>query len=404
MRTSLFCSLVDVADVGAEQVLDDVCGRAGLDRVTIATAYHAVRDLLPHARTGRVRSIEAGLWIPLDPDLWKQSGLQPQVAGDETTDKALADLLERSRAAERQVDGWTVFLHADRAGLDDGLGAERNVFGDCYPEQLCPADPLTQTYATTLARAVVRSGMPTVVAESLHFHGLEHGVHHERLLFDPGPVGRFLLGLCMCQHCLAAGARAGIDVERFTADVRRILQTAFDSGQQVVGSVETLEQASQLCGGEMGRWIRARQDTVTKLVERVAVACREESGQLILLDMSGAAKGYADGLPTGLSAAAEAWRLGLDLEAIAAFCSIEAIAYAHDPVRVALDLDAYRQRLPGDTLCGAILRPFGTDCSDLQNLTAKVELCRQAGLERLDFYHYGLMPLPTLDRIRLSLE
>ncbi len=176
MRTSLFCSLVDVADVGAEQVLDDVCGRAGLDRVTIATAYHAVRDLLPHARAGRVRSIEAGLWIPLDPDLWKQSVLQPPVVGDETTDEALVDLLERSRAAERQVDGWTVFLHADRAGLDDGLGAERNVFGDCYPEQLCPADPLTQTYATTLARAVVRSGMPTVVAESLHFHGLEHGL------------------------------------------------------------------------------------------------------------------------------------------------------------------------------------------------------------------------------------
>ena len=50
------------------------------------------------------------------------------------------------------------------------------------------------------------------------------------------------------------------------------------------------------------------------------------------------------------------------------------------------------------------MRPFGPDCDGADDLRAKVALAREAGCRRLDFYHYGLMPLPVLDRIAAALS
>ena len=51
MRTSAFCFAGDLADEGLDAVLDDIQDRAGLGGVTMAAAYHASRDVFPHART-----------------------------------------------------------------------------------------------------------------------------------------------------------------------------------------------------------------------------------------------------------------------------------------------------------------------------------------------------------------
>ena len=55
VRTSAFCFAGDLADEGVEVVLDNVQGRAGLGGVTMAAAYHASRDLFPHARARHLR-------------------------------------------------------------------------------------------------------------------------------------------------------------------------------------------------------------------------------------------------------------------------------------------------------------------------------------------------------------
>jgi len=159
-----------------------------------------------------------------------------------------------------------------------------------------------------------------------------------------------------------------------------------------------------LVDGAIAGWLRARLNTVTTLIADVSAACRAEGGRLVVLDSSGAAKGYSDGEPLGDVAPTIAWRFGLDIAAISAHCTVEAIAYARSSARVADDLAAYRA-LIGDTApLGAIVRPFGVDCDSVENLAEKLETIRAAGAERADFYHYGLMPLPTLDRIRTALN
>jgi hypothetical protein len=50
------------------------------------------------------------------------------------------------------------------------------------------------------------------------------------------------------------------------------------------------------------------------------------------------------------------------------------------------------------------MRPVAPDCDSPGNLAAKLRVARAAGVDRVDFYHYGMAPLSALDRIREALE
>src|SRR5258708_13563356 len=57
-------------------------------------------------------------------------------------------------------------------------------------------------------------GVAAVVAESLNYHGLVHGFHHERYFIELGTLGRFLLGLCFCNSSLTTAQRHGGTAEK----------------------------------------------------------------------------------------------------------------------------------------------------------------------------------------------
>ena len=71
------------------------------------------------------------------------------------------------------------------------------------------------------------------------------------------------------------------------------------------------------------------------------------------------------------------------------------MGYAADPAGSARDLDTY-----GESAVSVIFRPSTPDCDSAEDLRAKVDLARERGLGRVDFYHYGLMRLDALDWIR----
>jgi hypothetical protein len=66
-----------------------------------------------------------------------------------------------------------------------------------------------------------------------------------------------------------------------------------------------------------------------------------------------------------------------------------------------LDLEAYRTIARAGAL-NVVVRPVPPDCDSDQNLRDKLEPARELGLNRVDFYHYGLMRLDALDRIRAA--
>jgi hypothetical protein len=392
VQTSIFAFATDIRDEGVDVVLDNVQHRAGLGGVTVAAAYHEARDIFPHNPVRKVRFLESGaIFFRPDPDRWRDVRLQPPVS--EAAD-ALPELMAAATARGMQVHAWTVFLHNGALAEAFPDCAPQNAFGDTYVTELCPANPDVRMYTRVLGSEVARLGVKTIVAESLHYHSLEHGYAHERYFVPLGPRARYLLGLCFCRHCVKAASRAGVDAER-------LQETVCDELGQVFGGAE--EKPLEL-DGDVAGYARAREEVVTTLAAEVADAARAEGAAFVFMDLSGAVKGYADGRPSGEAAPSIAWQLGVDLPAVAEVCErLEAIGYAQDPRRLTFDLEAYRA-LAGDAALHVVLRPMPPDCDSARNLSEKLYLARELGLARVDFYHYGLMPLDALDRIRAAVR
>ena len=382
-----------------ETVLDNVAGRAGLGGVTLAAAYHHGRDIFPHNPKRRVHFLEGGT-VFFQPDTARYQGrvLQPLVSELARESDVLAGLCSAAHARSMRVRAWTVFLHNYSLGEAHPDCASRNVFGDRHVTDLCPSNPEVRTYAAALAADIAAKGVDVVVAESLHFHGLEHGFHHERYFIELGPLGRYLLGLCFCEHCLAAAREHRVDVDHLERAVRLELERRFAATPDPEPAELERGDVEAFADGELGGYLETRAATVSSLVKECA-----EAAPLALIDLSGAIKGYATGRPVGAAAPSIGWQFGIDVSAIAESCQVEAIGYAADPERLRFDLDGYRS-LAGDKNLSVIMRPMAPDCDSAGNLAQKLEVARAAGCTETGFYHYGFMRLESLDLIRAALD
>jgi hydrogenase/urease accessory protein HupE len=381
MDTSIFCFATDLADEGIETLLGNVQERGGLGGVTVAAAYHEGRDVFPHNPKRKVRFLEGGA-VFFEPQALRDVRLRPPVSSVAST---LPDTIRAADARGMPVGAWTVFLHNGALAEAHPDCAPENAFGDRYVTDLCPAHPDVRAFACALAADVARLRVATICAESLHYHAVEHGYAHERYFVPLSPRVRYLLGLCFCEHCLAAARANGVDGEAVRRAARSEIERAFE-GEDAGGDPERDEYA------------RVRERVVTGLVEEVAEAAGDVPVEFI--ELSGAVKGYATGRPAGGPAREIAWQFGIDVDAVAnASAGLQAVGYAADPARVAADLDVY-----GNAAASLILRPGPPDCDSAENLREKVALARARELQRVDFYHYGLMRLDALDLIHAALS
>src|SRR5918995_4713647 len=210
METSMLAFASDLHDEGVGTVLDNVQNRAGVNGLTMAVAYHDARDVFPHNPVRKVRYLEGGAHF-FPPDVARYGNLQPRVSELARSGDPLGELCEAASERGMHVNAWAVFLHNDRLGFSHPECATQNAFGDRYLTDLCPSNPEVRAYARALVSDIARYEISTILAESLHFHVLAHGYHHERYFEELGTVGIYLLGLCFCTHCLAAARRTGVD-------------------------------------------------------------------------------------------------------------------------------------------------------------------------------------------------
>ncbi|MGN6564883.1 MAG: hypothetical protein ACTHMU_19665 [Thermomicrobiales bacterium] len=408
MQGAIFMFATDLHDEGFDAVLDNVQQRAGLHGVSLACAYHHARDIFPHNPVRRVRFLEGGT-VFFQPDPARYAGLRiaPQVSRLAQEVDILAELVARAERRGLAVRAWTVFLHNSTLGERHPDCAIHNAFGDPYITALCPAHPDVRAYARALAADLAGRGVTAILAEALGYAAFDHGYHHERSFIPLSPVVRFLLGLCFCEHCASAIGRQGVDVARLRQFTQTQLLAVLAGEPHILpDGPATWGTLAGLADGELGRFLIARQAIVTSLAQEVTTAVEQAgSARFVVMDMAGAAKGYATGQPAGDPAPASAWQDGLDLPALSRTChGIEAIGYTQDPERLRLDLDAYGHTLAPGTPLAVALRPMLPDCDTTANLAAKVAEARQAGVGWLDFYHYGFIQLPVLDRIREAMQ
>ena len=394
----------DLCDEGLDTVLDNVQERAGVDGLTVAVAYHDARDLFPHNPVHKVRYLEGGaVFFQPDESLYEGLQLQPRVAELAQRSDPLYDLCGAAGERGMSANAWAVFLHSDRLGFTHPECATQNAFGDRYLTDLCPSNPEVRAYARALASDISRYEISTILAESLHFHGLTHGYHHERYFEELGTVGTYLLGLCFCSHCLEAARRVGVDAEMAHRSVRDELERRFAGDGGSMDDEELTQERLALLGDQqLLGYLDARMETVSSLAAELSMAVGEGTS-ITFLDLSGAEKGFATGYPTGDAASAIGWQMGIDVNALAEVCdTIEVAGYAADPNRLSLDLSAYRSLLTDTPQLGLVLRPMPPDCRSAQNLTEKMSLAHELDVKRVDFYHYGFCRLRALDWIRQS--
>lgn len=392
----------DFLDAGSQAWVAEI-SRTGASAANVAVLYHTARDVLPRNPRRRIRFMTGGThYFAPDPSDFPGAALpsvDPEVGGS----TAMMDIRDALRASGLTFNAWAVFLHNSRLASAQPSLAQRNAFGDAMLTDLCPANPVVRAYAIAAARQAALLGAESILAESLHYHGLRHGYHHERYLFELGNIAEFALSLCFCDHCRAAAHDEGVDADAVALWARQVALAAFDGSPQSTQGELTRAQAHRIAGDQLEAFIAARCRVVTRLVAEVTDAAHAGGARLVFLDPAGAVKGWADGMPTGAPVPDTSWFFGIDVEGIGASVdAYEVLAYTHDPERLARDLEEYRRRL-GQTHMRVSMRPSTPDTDSAEHLRAKLRVASRAGVGAVDLYHLGLLPPTAADRVAEAL-
>ncbi|GAA0660505.1 hypothetical protein GCM10010193_09330 [Kitasatospora atroaurantiaca] len=387
MESSVLAFATDLIDEGADTFFGNLTDRAGVGGVTLASVYHEARDVFPHNPRRVVRYLEPGAaYFRPDPARWAGRRLAPTPSTAIGERDPFAEAAEQAQRRGLKLHAWTVFCHNDRLGFQHPDCAPANAFGDRYLTELCPANPEVREYATTLVAEFARYGVDAVRAESLHFHGLRHGYHHERYFEELGPVTEALLGLCFCTHCRANAAAAGVPADEVGQAVREELRTRLADERRAAAPAAL----DELAGGAVAAYVDAAALTVTSLAAEVAEAAAHLGMRLTFMDGGGPGKG---------------WLSGIDLPALAkAAHQVETLGYAKTPEAVREKIAAFALHGVRPAEMAVILRPMAEDCDGPANLAAKIAVLRELGVPEVEFYNYGLMRLSSLDRIGEALR
>lgn len=360
-----------------------VAGRlrdAGLNALSLATAYHAGKFLRPHGPDGKV-------WFPEDgtvyfrPDAARYGRLQPQAASMVAEYDALPALART--AADFHVTGWTVGLHNSRLGALHPDLCCQTPFGDPLINALCPSQPEVQSYLVALCLDIAaQPGIGEIAIETPGFQTYRHGHHHEFELIALTEAVETLLGTCFCAACLARAKAVGLNAEALARQARRDLEAFFADGAAPVLNPQADPDwaALQAC----------RADTVTSLVAEVRAALDGAVSLAVIPSVQ---------TPNSLC-----WREGSDLAALAKVADrLEVPAYQTGPAAIAADMDQVRAAAGDAAAIGFILRPTWPHVTGPDDLAACVTSARAAGASQLSFYNYGHMRLQSLDWIAAAL-
>lgn len=347
----------------------------GLDTVTMAGSYHAGKFLRPHGKNGKVYFPDDGtVYFRADPS--RYGAIKPAANALVAEGDVLADL---TRSSGMAVNVWLVLLHNTRLGMAHPNAVVRNAFGDPYFYNLCPSAPEARAYAIGLAKDVTESyPVAGISMEAPGFTPYAHGYHHEFALMKSNPWLENQLGLCFCDHCVAAAEKAGIDARRLkaqvAADIEAYLQSDIDYPSDMA---EAFWRADIVAAGDLRRYLDFRNDVVTSLVSEIRAAVRKDANVAVIPSVA---------RPTG-----GAWYEGSDLAALGRIAGIiEACFYEPSVMRVKADLFDIRRRLRGTaSRLRGILRPSHPDLSTKAEFVAAVEALREGGVEELAFYNWG---------------
>ncbi|MFD0329777.1 hypothetical protein ACFQZC_20245 [Streptacidiphilus monticola] len=263
-----------------------------------------------------LRYLEPGAaYFRPDEASWAGRRLRPVAAQAIGDDDPFALAAAEAHRRGLALHAWTVFLHNDRLGFQHPDCSPANAFGDRHLTELCPAHPEVRAYVRTLVAEHARYGVDAIRAESLHFHGLRHGYHHERYFEHLGPDTEALLGICFCVHCRRSADAQGVPAD----EVRRRVQEELRRRLAHADSAAEPYTVDELGDGVVAAYVDASAAAVTSLAEEAAEVAASLGMRLSFIDGGGPGTG---------------WLSGIDLAGLGkAVPQIETLGYARSPRR-----------------------------------------------------------------------
>ena len=385
----------DAQDEGVEPVLSAIQDRAGIDGVGLAVAYHSGMFLLPHNPRRKLYFPQPSIYVEPDQARFRGLTIQPQV-----NDLAASGVVEsvRRESARRgmRMTAWVVALHNTGLGTAHPSATTENAFGDRHLPHLCPANPDVRAYLTALIGDLAARDFDGILVESLEYMPYQHGYHHEVDGLPLTPFASYLLGLCFCEHCLAAASASGVDGAA-VRDFARTELEAFFAGELDHGRPDIdWSGIRELANGELGAFHDARIQVVTSLFAEIRATWPREGGPSFeMCD-------FAPLWPLGWDGTA--LPSGLDLSAVAPYVDAAwPCPYFTSPEMIAAKTAEYQEKAPDNWPIRPIVRAIPPQVRSQDDLIEQM-VAAPASVAGFGFYNYGFMRLTTLDWIRKGIE
>lgn len=383
MQSAIWAYPWDLLDEGVESAAERLSA-IGIDEINLATNYHSVQPFLPHNPERRTFFAHASSYF--QPNESHYGRLLPVPNEEMGEDDWLATIADRLAATEISLNSWTIGCHNSRLGMKKPELTLESPYGDSLAFGLCPSQPAVREYLTGLVSDLSnRASFSRIELETFDFfYGTGFGWHHDKYHVKLGTLGQFLFGLCFCDECRNHATQCGVDVDQARASAKAgidaIIHRELPPDASAAGWFQT--------HSALADYVDARTETLTE----------------VYADLRSAAGNSKLGRYAGFFEVEDAWMHGADLEALSTQLDYHTvIAYESTREDVVQRVRA-ADRLTPDVPIHAGVLPGHPEVYDPGTLTNIVDGLASAGVERVSFYNYGVLPEQNLDWIGQALE
>ncbi|NDF02861.1 MAG: hypothetical protein EB067_05430 [Actinobacteria bacterium] len=357
---------------------------AGLTGINLALNYHSSRDFLlrqgPH-----LEYLQEGFhyYFP-NFSSYNESAIKP-AQGSYYENNLLLDLIsEETRRVDFDLNAWCVYLHNFNLGSRNPTATVTNVYGNQFLSELCPAHPAVREYAIGLSRDLCSRGIKKLLVESVRFHGLMHGEHHERFFLQMSKITEFLLYLCFCNSCTTEFSKRGGDPEALRNKVKFALDNFINESDSWLGLKLSITTLQEILGSEILMYLSSREATVTSLYAEICKVAQASGVQVQFLDPSTLQD------KDSLHPLDDAWLAGHDAKAIGNLVDIfEPIFFETKLSDIAQVVSHFQKELTSPV--AAAVSPMYPYISNKAELVEKVAGLLACDIKQVDFYLLDVM-------------
>lgn len=359
---------------------------SGIDSLNLCMKYHASRHLSIRNQAAMIHTRDGDHFYPVNPKSYSVENSRPYDHGGFKLNLAEFGLLKKS--ADRlsiSLGAWSVFLHDAQFGLDHPGTFVSNLFGQSLQPNLCPINPIVQSYILGHTRELIGLGFRHICFESIGFSGFRHNEHHERYFVNSSPTTEFLMSICFCAACTSLFAQNGLNHTQVKKVMQDKVLQALNGQDEWLGDELTKSALEVALGNEFSQLLEVRVRGISDLITEIGEILKDANVSSRFLDGSPISNRVSDHPYEDL------WQSGLDISKLAhTFDYIEPLLYRFTTEENLRVFSNYKDLLGGEKLVGA-LRPAYPDLNSPHLLPDRVRRLFEITGGEFDFYLYEII-------------